>query len=166
MSQVTESGEVRLTGACVPRHATLPLEKENPVSEFVYLAPEVLRKELYITSADIYGYGLLMYELLCERKAFQEQRKSTFKDFAERVNPEKMLHLLTHISACLTEGTIKLISHCVQISEDDRPNMHVVIEMLDSLKGDFGKEVTGRRPGMHTPGEVFRRPRECEKNTH
>ncbi|XP_060586723.1 uncharacterized protein LOC132742365 [Ruditapes philippinarum] len=160
---VTESGEVRLTGACVPRHATLPLEKEIPVSDFVYLAPEVLRKELYITSADVYGYGLLVYELLCEREAFQEQRKSTLKDFAERVNPEKMLHLLTHISACLTEGTIKLITQCVQISEDDRPNMHVVIEML---KGNFRKEVTRRRPEMHTPVKLFRRPRKCEKNTH
>ena len=154
-----------MTGACVPRHATLPLEKENSVSEFVYLAPEVLRNELYITSADVYGYGLLVYELLSERKVFYNQRKSTFREFAERVNPETMLHLLTHARTWFSEGTIKLVSQCLEISQEKRPNMNVVIEMLDSIKGEFKKEMTERTLDMHTPRERYS-AREVEKNTH
>ncbi|XP_045166450.2 uncharacterized protein LOC123529920 isoform X2 [Mercenaria mercenaria] len=164
---VTESGEVRMTGACVPRHATLPLDKENTVSDFVYLAPEVLKNELYITPADVYGFGLLVYEIVSERKAFQEQRKTTFKEFVERISPVTMLHLNTHAQNWLSENALLVVKQCLEISENKRPNMNVVIEMLGNIKSDFKPDLTGRRmTEMHTPGEVFRRSRGMEKNTH
>ncbi|KAK3610631.1 hypothetical protein CHS0354_009095 [Potamilus streckersoni] len=51
---VTDTGEVRLTGACLPRIATFPSEMETiSLGNFCYLAPEVLKGECYTSAADI-----------------------------------------------------------------------------------------------------------------
>ena len=37
-----------------------------------YAAPELLRGELYSTSSDVYGYGLVLWELTRRRQVFDE----------------------------------------------------------------------------------------------
>lgn len=158
-----------MTGACVPRHATLPSEKENAVSEFVYLAPEVLKNDLYITSADVYGFGLLVYELEAKRKPFDDHRTVSFKDFVVALNPLTMLHLDTEAQAWFTKSKMNLIKQCVIISETERPNMNVVKDMVESINGGElkgNKQARSTSFQMPSPGEVFRRSAEYEKNTH
>ena len=105
-------GDVQLTGACLPRRATLPLDTDVKVSEFVYLAPDVLKKDLYITSSDVYGFGLLIYELITEKKAFYPERKLTFKEYVEKVDPVAML-INAEIKSAMSNETMALLEGCV-----------------------------------------------------
>lgn len=159
---VTENGEVRMTGACVPRHANLPLQKENPVADFVYLPPEVLRNELYITSADVYAFGILLFELLCETKAFDSMRNVKFNDFVEAINRESMLPLNSQAQSILTAETLNLIKCCVDISENRRPNMDYVKDRLAIINGDFMVQNSNGHVGRKsteicTPEKIYRR---------
>lgn len=62
---------VKLTGGCFPRHPKLSENNDDGIcAEYVYLAPFVLRDHKYISRADIYALGLLMYEIMSQEKPF------------------------------------------------------------------------------------------------
>lgn len=131
----------------------------------------MLRNELYITSADVYGFGLLVFEILIDVKAFCSKRKISFNDFVKTVNPYSMLHLDTDGQSLFTKEALILIKQCIEVSENRRPNMNAVIDMLNSINGKFKGETSagwaGRRLSeMRTPREVFRRRREHERDNH
>ena len=128
--QVDDAGNLKLSGACIPRYAALPTTTEHPVADFVYLAPEVLKRELYIAQADVYGYGLLIYELVCERKAFKHERKMAFSDFVKKVDPEEMLKLSEEESEALLIRHRDLIRKCIDMDPQKRPKMAAVSEKL------------------------------------
>lgn len=152
-----------MTGACIPRHATFPMERETKTGDFVYLAPEVLKNDLYVTSADVYGFGLLIYELISERPAFEDQRQSeTLKSFTEKVQSCDMLHIGIVQSECIRD----IIRQCTATLDSERPPMESVTLMLKELKdNDVNLPKTVRSPS-HTPGYIFRRSRELGKNSH
>lgn len=125
--QVSRGGEVKLTGVCLPRKATLPFDVDTvPISDFVYLSPEVLNQELYVSSSDVYGYGLLMYELFSDGKAFAQERSRPFCDFVANVNPVKMLGLEE-------QPDLGLMKACLNNSHMERPSMVDVLKRLDGI---------------------------------
>ncbi|XP_052780092.1 uncharacterized protein LOC128217184 isoform X2 [Mya arenaria] len=138
---VDESGEVKLTGACVPRKATLPLDTDMAVGNFVYLPYEVLNGEIYVTSADVYGFGLLMYEVLFESKAFGKERSFAFNDFLRSLDPEKMLGLNTEGAKNLTEQTLNLLRICLKKSDYERSTITAVLNELSEIEDKL--RVTG-----------------------
>lgn len=82
-----------------------------------------------------------------------------------------MLHLDTDGQSLFTKEALILIKQCIEVSENRRPNMNAVIDMLNSINGKFKGETSagwaGRRLSeMRTPGEVFRRRREHERDNH
>lgn len=113
---VDERGEVRVTGACLPRKATLPIDTNMAVSEFVYLAPEVLNGELYLATADLYGYGIFLLELVTQKTMFKHEKKTmSFQEFQQKVDndgAERML-LKGFTSLSLTEDAIRLVKKCL-----------------------------------------------------
>lgn len=132
--QVSKGGEVKLTGVCLPRKATLPFDVDTvPVSDFVYLSPEVLNQELYVSSSDVYGYGLLMYELFSDGKAFAQERSRPFCDFVANVNPIKMLRLEEQEDTDPRQPALGLIRACLNTSHMERPSMVNVLERLDGI---------------------------------
>lgn len=147
-----------MTGAGVPMHASLPLDPEETVCNFVYLSPEVLKKEMYVTPADVYGFGLLFYELACEAKAFIQQRESSFKEFVDKLNPSAMLFLDTRAQTLMSVESLDLVKKCVEVVESRRPNMDIVIETLEVIKDDFQTGMLTLRHAMPAPGKVFRMP--------
>ena len=127
---------MKLTGACLPRKATLPLDTEVLVGNFVYLSYEVLKGEIYVTSADVYGFALLIFELLTETKAFEKQRSQPFYEFLRSFDPAKMLGL-HEFDQLLTPHTLNLLRYCLAKSENDRSTMATVVDELGEIKGTF-----------------------------
>ncbi|KAH3777653.1 uncharacterized protein LOC127844925 isoform X2 [Dreissena polymorpha] len=133
---VDEDGEVRLTGACLPRKAVFPTYRESIYSgDFVHLAPEVLTGDVYKPTADIYAFGLLVIELTNNDmpKVFAKEREMTLYDFTERVQPDVMLNLEQTVNI-YTVKTRALIENCLQMDPNDRPHMREVVEYTDNIK--------------------------------
>ena len=118
--------------------AAFPRDKESiSVAEFVYLSPDVLRGETYVACADVYALGLLIFELILNIRAFDNQRAMTLDRFTERVDPIKMLDIdamceKNHV----TESTKNLIEWCVHPVADKRPIIQILSEQITTLSGE------------------------------
>lgn len=124
---------IRLTGGCLPRKADLPGNQEQHISgDFVYLAPEVLRGDLYTASADAYAFGLLMFDMMSKTPAFDSQRKMSLDLFIKRINPREMISLETYFP----DDAIDIILRCLEISEESRPTLLNLQEQVKVLKTD------------------------------
>lgn len=160
---VNTSGAVRLTGTCYPRRAILPLDKDNPVSNLVYLAPEVLQGNLYITPSDMFGFGLLLFELISNKQAFRHQRKFSFQEFVEKVNPVTMLPLDSTTRQWFSDEVFGVLCQCVSVDMAARPKMVDVVDILQEFKVDMCRRSSVRTA---TPAELFQRSRRSERNEH
>ena len=156
--QVDENGEVQLTGACLPRVASLPNDTESrETGNFVYLAPEVLQGYKYDAGADIYSFGLFLIELVVYEAhgwVFKEQRKMTLCDFIRNVNPETMLDL-EGLTQDFTMKTRALIQNCLAVKKHERPPMEEVVEYTFLLKNE--QEALDKLPTRHSRARVMKR---------
>ncbi|XP_062611407.1 uncharacterized protein LOC134273229 [Saccostrea cucullata] len=88
------NGIVKLSGACLPKKAMLPLDKDHvQAQEFVYLSKGVLSGEMYTAKDDVYSFGLFMFEMLLIVGAFEAQRSMKLSDFILGVDAATMLNL-------------------------------------------------------------------------
>jgi serine/threonine protein kinase/GTPase SAR1 family protein len=53
--------------------------KENPVDNPTWLAPEILRKEPYCKSSDVYAFGVMLYEILARRQFLDDEFRWTWE---------------------------------------------------------------------------------------
>ncbi|XP_060075714.1 uncharacterized protein LOC132555384 [Ylistrum balloti] len=75
---------VKLTGGCFPRHAKLPENiSQIPAADFIYIPSFVLRGHKYVNRADIYAFGLLMYEMLRNEKPLQSKHSLALSEFCK-----------------------------------------------------------------------------------
>ncbi|XP_033744459.1 uncharacterized protein LOC117330352 [Pecten maximus] len=133
---VDPDGMVKLTGGCLPRRASFPLDKEKvEVGDFVYLSPSVLKGELYISVSDVYSFGLFLLEVVVGVTAYEEFRKYPLDRFTDKVEPAVMLNL-DNALAKLTETTRGVIRRCVASSKDDRPNISDIVSLVSALGDD------------------------------
>lgn len=152
-----ENGTVQLTAACLPRKAKFPEYRESiETGNFVYLAPEILRGEIYEPTADIYSFGLFLIEMLVPEMphVFKKERKMTLYDFTENVNPEMMLDLVNTVEI-FTVKSRALIENCLQFEKDDRPLMNLVVEYTSFIKSE--KDALERLPSRPHRVPVIKR---------
>lgn len=131
---VDKQGRIKLTGCCLPRLADLPDDPEHQVcGDFTYLAPEVLRGGLYIACADVYAFGLLVFEMLFGIPCFLNQRKMSLDLFIQNVNPYIMMDF-SDMFATLPDQTRKLVFSCVSESDESRPTVLNLQKQLRNIK--------------------------------
>ena len=135
IEQGTET--VKLTGACLPRKSNLPMDREAvQVSHFVFISPEVLNGEAYVSCDDAYAVGLLALELVFRKKPFKEYRTWSLDQFAREVQPRQMLRLDE-----VLDGQSEELSSLIMRSfgkADNRPHMHeflnVKLPMIERMQ--------------------------------
>lgn len=134
--QVNREGTVTLTGGCLPRVADLPDDPEQHIiSDFVYLAPEVLRGELYTASADVYAFGLLLFDLISGSPAFSKQRQMSLDIFIQKIISEEGMRLDTD-SLNFADTGKRLIGSCVELLEDSRPSISGIQDEIQVMVRD------------------------------
>ncbi|XP_062582798.1 serine/threonine-protein kinase Nek7-like [Saccostrea cucullata] len=144
-------GNVKLTGGCLPRLASFPMDKESiGVGDFAYLSPDVLRGEIYVACADVYALGLLIFELLLNTRCFDNQRMMTLDLFTSKVDPIGMNDVINKCQEVnMTESTKNLIVWCMDPSADKRPPVQVIAEKMSDFKTEQCAQNL-RRSGFQT----------------
>lgn len=83
---------MKLSGMCYPRKANFP-QSINTImaANFVYLSPEVLSGGTYGPEADVYGIGIVAWEMSTKQYAFEEERKWVLSRVIEGLDLTEML---------------------------------------------------------------------------
>ncbi|XP_069141445.1 uncharacterized protein [Argopecten irradians] len=149
---VSGDGEVKLTGECLPRNFIQPSETEV-VGNFAYLSPNVLRGSTYSKAADMYGLGLLVFELLLGVKAFGSHRNSLLVDFIEKDDPQTLLDPSNDMNR-LSQGTADFILRCVHPTQDPEkfPDANDIKQALTCI-GQENVKIVRELPGYRLPTE-------------
>ncbi|KAL3853541.1 hypothetical protein ACJMK2_017076 [Sinanodonta woodiana] len=137
---IDEDGDVKLTGACLPRPATLPLERDTiQAGDFVYLPPEVLTGDLYISSSDMYSFGLFILEVLArnsfEHGVFGPQKKWTLSEFVSQIDASSMLEMEKRCNA-VSKETLDMVSRLLLRDENRRPTANEVYDFIPHVKSE------------------------------
>ncbi|KAL3853539.1 hypothetical protein ACJMK2_017074 [Sinanodonta woodiana] len=139
---LTPSGEVKLTGACLPRVATLPLDKVHfRTGDFVYLAPEVLHLDKYTYPADVYSFGILSAEIMTPKFiGFRKQKKLSMSEFISCHDPSEAFDWasLSHLPKNLTD----FIRRCMNLRSVLRPSAQDLSSFFKKGKKEFSKSTS------------------------
>jgi len=106
----------------------------------MWLAPEVMRNETYTISADVYSYGIILWELVAKEKVFGEL--TWMKDVEAKVLNGDRPEIPT---SCTSIGYRTLLRQCWHRDPGERPKFAVVVGrikeiMKESFPGVFMEE--------------------------
>ncbi|KAK3610633.1 hypothetical protein CHS0354_009097 [Potamilus streckersoni] len=139
---LTPSGQVKLTGACLPRVATLPLDKVHfKTGDFVYLAPEVLRLDKYTFTADVYSFGILSAEIMKPSFiGFRRQKKFTLSEFISCDDPSEVFDWpsLSDLPKNLTD----FMRRCMNVRSVLRPSAQDLSSFFKKGKKEVSKSTS------------------------
>ena len=125
------------------------LEPSGAKGSLLYMAPEVMRHEEHGKPADVYAYGLILYELLTEEEPFStfEDSKSFIRAIKEEgCRQEVPDDLHTPEGERVPRGLCELIRACTDPRQEARPTIGDVLTRLDAatveaITGDPGSPV-------------------------
>ena len=112
-------------------------------SKIQYMAPEVIRHECYNYAADVYSFGLLMWEIITREKPFEPQSQI---EAAGSVALEGKRPPFPN-GIPLTVKT--LIENCWAEKPDERMEVELLIKRLDELGSDMMAQSWLAAPAGH-----------------
>eukprot|EP00028_Trichosphaerium_sp_Am-I-7-wt_P011672 CAMPEP_0168539210 /NCGR_PEP_ID=MMETSP0405-20121227/21686_1 /TAXON_ID=498012 /ORGANISM="Trichosphaerium sp, Strain Am-I-7 wt" /LENGTH=449 /DNA_ID=CAMNT_0008568717 /DNA_START=365 /DNA_END=1714 /DNA_ORIENTATION=+ len=106
----------------------------NPKGNIMYMAPEVMMGKSYNQSADVYGYGLILWEIITGQfwePPLEFSQKATYKKFICKLEerppiPERVSPILKN-----------LMMKCWSPKPSERPQFKEVIALLNEAYIDF-----------------------------
>ncbi|XP_052170266.1 protein kinase and PP2C-like domain-containing protein isoform X2 [Diospyros lotus] len=131
--------------------------KKNMVGTLIYMAPEVLRREIHTEKSDVYGFGVTINELLTGVVPYTDLRtavqahtvlemKYTEQQLTAAVVSEGLRPVLAGIGSGAPTGLLSLIERCWDADPQNRPPFaDIVLELISILEcrkrvGDENKE--------------------------
>lgn len=113
---LTPDGTAKLIdfGMTVPKGCKLVRGRVGTPS---YMAPEMIKTSQYTPSADMYSFGIVMYELITGEKPFQGQMREQRMTRSLNVNPLSPSRLGRYCSPELE----RLVMKCISKDLDERP---------------------------------------------
>ena len=137
------NGDVRLSGACLPRKAIFPSDPEDcPSSDFVYLPRDVLHGNQYNAASDIYCFAIMSLELDAESplRVFEEERCWTVKQFRS-FNATQIFESKLKASSFSKEMKLHL-NMCLSANESIRPTASDLWAELNRLMEKKPKRIS------------------------
>lgn len=132
---IDDNHVVKLCGACQPKVAPLPEDKGRVLAgDFVYLSPEVLNGDLYVACADIYAFGLLVFEILVG-PAFKDQRQQLLSEFIDNCKP-CALNGCPYTLESLSQSTKDIIQDCLDDFLERRPSIENLNHSVSNIRNE------------------------------
>lgn len=106
-----------------------------------WLAPEVMRNEAYTAKMDVYGFGIVFWEVMTGLRPFAEYDK----EFAGK--PQALFYqaviegLRPTMPQALNKNAQKIITDCWQDDPEKRPNFEEIVERLKGVLREEGVDV-------------------------
>ncbi|GKY97044.1 hypothetical protein MPSEU_000663000 [Mayamaea pseudoterrestris] len=161
------NGEVKIFDLGLSR--LLPHEKYKTDDGYVMsrvgtkatMAPEVRRKQPYDTSADVYSFGIVLWEILMLststdylRSLKKEVRKRLEGDDDEETSDEDYLPL--PVCLCWPKAMQALVRQCLMYDPRERPTMCHARRVLCNQMEGLGVRMLGGRGGQTARRSTFR----------
>eukprot|EP01090_Pellita_catalonica_P002165 TRINITY_DN117_c1_g1_i1.p1 TRINITY_DN117_c1_g1~~TRINITY_DN117_c1_g1_i1.p1 ORF type:complete len:597 (-),score=67.75 TRINITY_DN117_c1_g1_i1:43-1704(-) len=111
----------------------------SPVGHPRYRAPEVSKNELYSKRADVYNFGTVMYEILCEKQVFHGQSPDTAAANAA-------LGVLPLLDQDIIDSAppviLDLLARCWNLSPQSRPQFEEILTILGKASAEEQQKTT------------------------
>lgn len=116
-----------------------------------YLAPEYAMWGKVSESCDVYGFGILLLEIISAKKPLEKLPGGVKRDIVQWVTPYVQKGALNHIADPRLKGkfdrdqlksVVIIALRCTDSNPDNRPSMIEVVEWLNSGVGGRTKEVS------------------------
>ena len=107
-------------------------QSTNNVGTMAYIAPEILMGDKYNIKADVYSFGILMYEILNSERVYNKMdKKATFVSFAIKIANGTRPEFKGDI---INEGLKNLIERCWSKNFDERPTFSEIFLKLSMIQ--------------------------------
>ncbi|CAM8981929.1 unnamed protein product [Rhodiola kirilowii] len=156
--------------------------KKNMVGTLIYMAPEVLKKELHTHKSDVYSFGILVNELLTGVVPYTDLRAQAQAHTVLEMNYNEQQLTVAVVSDGLrpslagddigaTAALQSLIQRCWDANPKNRPSFKDIIEELehiikDSAKGDKDISINSAFDGHDTDRNQGSLTRHSSVNWH
>lgn len=131
---------VLVDGAGRARMSDFGLARRKPRSEaeglltgetgtYLYMAPEIMRHEDYGPSADVWSFGVMMFEIITRQKPYSHTFMTPVQ-IALAVSGDK---LRPNLPAYLPANLAKVVNDCCDFDATKRPSFSVVVRALEAI---------------------------------
>lgn len=101
---------------------------------FHWMAPEVLKSEHYTHKADVYSYGICLWEILCREPPFKTWKPH---EIIQKVVQESARPEVTKLPRDVPQELVMVMRKCWEQHPQDRPDMSDVVRALRSIQDRF-----------------------------
>ncbi|KAK9683302.1 hypothetical protein RND81_10G130300 [Saponaria officinalis] len=152
-----------------------PFDEKSYVSTRVmgthgYAAPEYLSTGHLTMKNDVYGYGVVLLELMTGRRVLDPNRTTKEQDLVEWARPYLRKGKISRIMDSRIQGQYSsrsaktiadLVVQCLSIDPRFRPNMDEVVSILDQVQdgGSIGRD-------LYPIGDQMKNTSHSRKSTH
>ncbi|KAL8493670.1 hypothetical protein ACS0TY_024743 [Phlomoides rotata] len=120
--------------------------KKNMVGTLIYMAPEVLRKEIHTEKSDVYSFGVTVNELLTGVVPYTDLRAEaqahtvlemnyTEQQLTAAVTAEGLRPVLAGPGSGASASLLSLITRCWDADPQNRPSFSDIVLELDAIVG-------------------------------
>ncbi|OHS97377.1 hypothetical protein TRFO_36378 [Tritrichomonas foetus] len=128
-----ENFHPRITDFDLSRKFTNNEKLTVDIGTFLYTSPEEIKNEKYGYAADVYSFGLMIYELVTLRKPFEDEK--SFVDIIQAITRGESLDIKE--SPNVTNELIILFDCCTHLSQTDRSIMPLILMQIENNKVVF-----------------------------
>lgn len=108
---------------------------QGPKGTAIYMAPEVMRQKQFGFKADVYSFGLIMYEIITGEELFSEY--SDWDEFEEAICERNERPKDFPKDPPAPASLINLIKRCWASDPDERPEFDEILFRLDEIIVDL-----------------------------
>mmetsp|Transcript_26899 Transcript_26899/g.25959 ORF Transcript_26899/g.25959 Transcript_26899/m.25959 type:complete len:121 (+) Transcript_26899:1-363(+) len=101
---------------------------------FHWMAPEILENKAYTNKADVYSYGIVLWELICREPPFKNYNAH---DIIYRVINYKERPSYSAIPPDCPKDLLSIMGKCWDQNPDNRPPFEDIIRGLKKISGNI-----------------------------